>query len=181
MIFVDTSFWVALRNRKDKHHKEAFNLLQARGNETLVTTNHVRGESWTYLRRKAGHQSAVDFLDSVEQSPRIDVSVVAPELEDAALRWLRRHDEREYSFVDATSFVFMKSRKIDETFAFDGDFAAAGFTEVRLGRQSRRVELERIAGRPSVDELVQRIRERGPIDLGVPSQDLVRELRETGE
>ncbi len=54
------------------------------------------------------------------------------ESEEEALRWLRRHDEREYSFVDATSFVLMRSLRIREAFAFDGDFGAAGFTELRL-------------------------------------------------
>jgi len=47
------------------------------------------------------------------------------------LRWLRERDEREYSFVDATSFTVMRSLRIREAFAFDGDFAAAGFTELR--------------------------------------------------
>jgi predicted nucleic acid-binding protein len=47
------------------------------------------------------------------------------------LRWLRERDEREYSFVDATSFTVMRSLRIREAFAFDGDLAAAGFTEVR--------------------------------------------------
>ncbi len=42
-----------------------------------------------------------------------------------------RHDEREYSFVDATSFAYMGARRIAEALAFDGDFAAAGFTELR--------------------------------------------------
>jgi uncharacterized protein len=134
MIFVDTSFWVALRNKKDQHHQEAIELLQARGNDSLVTTNHVRGESWTYLRRKAGHQSAVDFLDALEQSPRITVTLVSPELEASAIKWLRRHDEREYSFVDGTSFSFMKQQRIAEALAFDNDFSAAGFTELRVPR-----------------------------------------------
>jgi len=35
-------------------------------------------------------------------------------IEDEALRWLRRHDEREYSFVDATSFAFMWAKGISE-------------------------------------------------------------------
>ena len=48
-----------------------------------------------------------------------------------ALRWLRQHDEREYSFVDATSFALMRSLRIREALAFDGDFAAAGFIELR--------------------------------------------------
>ena len=47
------------------------------------------------------------------------------------MRWLRERDEREYSFVDATSFALMRSLKIREALAFDGDFAAAGFTELR--------------------------------------------------
>jgi predicted nucleic acid-binding protein len=51
-------------------------------------------------------------------------------LEDEALRWLRRHDEREYLFVEATSFAVMRSRRVREALAFDGDFAA-GFTELR--------------------------------------------------
>ena len=53
------------------------------------------------------------------------------DVERDALRWLRRHDEREYSFVDATSFALMRRRRIDKALAFDGDFAAAGFAELR--------------------------------------------------
>ena len=53
-------------------------------------------------------------------------------LEREAIAWLRRHDERDYSFVDATSFALMRSLRIREALAFDGDFAAAGFTELRL-------------------------------------------------
>lgn len=56
---------------------------------------------------------------------------MSKEHEDDALRWLRKHDEREYSFVDATSFAYMRAKGIQEALAFDGDFAAAGFTELR--------------------------------------------------
>ena len=48
-----------------------------------------------------------------------------------ALAWLRRHDERAYSFVDATSFAVMRRARLLEALAFDGDFSAAGFVEVR--------------------------------------------------
>ena len=131
MIFVDTSFWIALRNRRDPHHEEAEALLRQFSDAALVTSNHVRGETWTYLRRRAGHGAAVGFLDAVERSPRIRVLVVDAKQEDEALRWLRRHDEREYSFVDATSFALMRTSKIRQALAFDGDFTAAGFIELR--------------------------------------------------
>jgi len=127
VIFVDTSFWVALRNRRDGNHAPAEELLRQRASTALVTTNHVRGETWTYLRRRAGHRAAVDFLEVVERSPRIRVTHVGQDLETEALRWLRRRDDREYSFVDATSFALMRSLRIGEALTFDQDFAAAGF------------------------------------------------------
>jgi predicted nucleic acid-binding protein len=94
--FVDTSFWVAYRYRRDDHYAEA-----------------------------------VGFLDAVEASPRLSIVEVDPATKAAALTWLRRHDERDYSFVDATSFEVMRRQRIREALAFDGDFAAAGFSELR--------------------------------------------------
>ena len=131
MIFVDTSFWVAARQHKDAHHAEAIALSERFGGERLVTSNHVRGETWTFLRRKEGHRTAVAFLDALSRTALVEVVFVNETLEEQALRWLRRHDEREYSFVDATSFTLMRSLKIRNALAFDGDFAAAGFTELR--------------------------------------------------
>jgi len=103
----------------------------AYGNDSLVTSNHVRGETWTFLRRRYGHGAAVGFLERLDRSSRLRLTFVPEELEAEALRWLRRHDEREYSFVDATSFALMRSLRIKQALTFDGDFAAAGFTELR--------------------------------------------------
>jgi len=79
----------------------------------------------------AGHGVAVEFLDALARSPRVEVVHVPEEAEEKALSWLRRHDEREYSFVDATSFVTMRAERIRSAFSFDGDFSAAGFVELR--------------------------------------------------
>lgn len=73
----------------------------------------------------------MDFVDSLERSPRVRVLFVSSELEEDAVRWLRARDEREYSFVDATSFAVMRRSKVREALAFDGDFSAAGFRELR--------------------------------------------------
>lgn len=131
MIFVDTSFWVALRNRNDANHEPAVALAERTAGASLLTTNHVRAETWTYLRRKAGHASAVGFLDAVEGADRLHVAFVSAEQEEAASRWLRAHDERAYSFVDATSFAVMKAMRVREALTFDADFSAAGFTPLQ--------------------------------------------------
>jgi predicted nucleic acid-binding protein len=131
VIFVDTSFWVALRLRRDGRHDDALGLLDAHAGSSLVTTNHVRGESWTFLRARGGQRDGVAFLEMVDRTPRLEVALVGEALERESLSWLRRHDERPYSFVDATSFALMRSLGIREALAFDGDFAAAGFVELR--------------------------------------------------
>lgn len=131
MVFVDSSFWIALAARRDAHHREAQALLEGSADAQLISSNHVRGETWTWLNRRLGHPVAVAFLDRLEHTSRVDVAFISEDLEHEALGWLRRRDEREYSFVDATSFALMRSLGIREAFAFDGDFAAAGFVELR--------------------------------------------------
>lgn len=97
-----------------------------------MTTNHVRGEAWTWVRRMASHGKATEMLDNLgDPGGHVSVNRVSEQMEVEALHWLRQHDEREYSFVDATSFAYMRAKGISEALAFDGDFAAAGFTELR--------------------------------------------------
>jgi predicted nucleic acid-binding protein len=131
VIFVDSSFWIALSDRRDGRHKQAAALLDTHHDALLVTTNHVRGETWTFLRKRHGHHAAVRFLDTTEKTAFLRIVPASEEVEQEAWSWLRRHDERAYSFVDATSFALMRARRIREALAFDGDFAAAGFTELR--------------------------------------------------
>ncbi len=135
MKFADTSWWVAWALPGDRRHGDALAVLRHVGRgERILTTNGIVGETWTFLRRKDGHRAAVAFLDrveSLEEQARLVVHRISAEQEGDACRWLRKRDEREYSFVDATSFRVMHDRRLTEALAFDGDFAAAGFVELR--------------------------------------------------
>ena len=130
MRLADTSFFIALAAARDRHHLEAVTLWEAE-QEAVLVTNHVAGETWTFLRRRPGHHAAMAAL-AVFRSERVHLWQVDARQEAEAWRWLARHDERPYSFVDATSFAVMRSRRIREALAFDADFTAAGFREVRL-------------------------------------------------
>ena len=129
---MDTSFWAALRNARDDRRQQALALWRRHGDRPLLTTNHIVGETWTLLRRRADHGRAVQFLDTLDASPRVEVRQVAPRYELEALGWLRRHEERMYSFVDATSFAVMRALRLTQALAFADDFSAAGFEELRI-------------------------------------------------
>ena len=130
MRFVDTSFWVGLHLSRDAHFDDARALWRDR-RQDLLTTNLALGETWTFLRRRVGHHVARTFVELAEQSTRLTIHRVDEATEREAWEWLRRHDERVYSFVNATSFAVMRRLGVLEALAFDGDFSAAGFVEVR--------------------------------------------------
>jgi len=130
MTFVDTSFWVALQFRDDANHRTA-RTLWARPREAMLTTNHVMGETWTFLRRRLGFHPALEFFKAATRIAALTMIHVEDAAEREAWNWLARHDERSYSFVDSTSFAVMRRRRVREALAFDGDFSAAGFVELR--------------------------------------------------
>jgi predicted nucleic acid-binding protein len=131
VIFVDTSFWVALALEPDTRHADALALFEAHAKTPLATSNLVLGEVWTFICSRFVHRVAVSVLDRLENTARLNVLRIAEDDERDAWAWLRRRDERTYSFVDATSFVVMRRLAIREAFAFDQDFTAAGFVALR--------------------------------------------------
>lgn len=137
MKFADTGWWVAWALPGDARHAHALGMLERLGrSEQILTTNLVAGETWTFLRRKDSHRTALAFLDRLQtltSAERLVVHRVSEDQEADAWEWLRKHDEREYSYVDATSFRVMRDRRLREALAFDRDFAAAGFVEVPTG------------------------------------------------
>lgn len=134
MKFADTSWWAAWFLPGDSRHREAVRMTDRVGdNEQILTTNLVLGETWTLLRRRCGHQAALEFLDRADRQKsagKLVVHAVTPAEEEKAWQRLRRHNERAYSFVDATSFEVMRARRLREALAFDQDFPAAGFVLV---------------------------------------------------
>ncbi|MGQ0678094.1 MAG: type II toxin-antitoxin system VapC family toxin [Actinomycetota bacterium] len=133
MIFVDTSFWYALQVAGDANSQVASQLLSRHASQRpLVTSDRVCEETWTLLQRRRGHRAAVAFADAL-RSPQTRVSTrrIDGVMADEAWVWLRRRDDREFSFVDASSFALMRGLGMTDVLAFDGDFTAAGFVELR--------------------------------------------------
>ncbi len=125
---MDTGAWVALAVVDDAHHLEASRVYPGLLKEReLITTNLVVAETYILLRKTAGHEAAVSFLEMIEASPRIHKVYSTPKLEDEALKILKRFSDQDFSFTDAVSFVVMQRERIEEAFAFDHHFLVMGF------------------------------------------------------
>lgn len=134
-VFVDTSAWVALADKADERHNSAgtaFYVVFHRW-QFLVTTNLVIGESFNLIRQRLGVGAGLTFLDLLQRSPRLIRVQSDINAELHAADWLRRHPEQNISFVDAVSFAVMRERGVTHAFAFDPNFAAAGFSLIPTG------------------------------------------------
>lgn len=131
-IFVDTGAWFATQVVDDARHEEAAGAL--RGlialPIVLVTTNHVVGETYTLLRVTRGYDACRRFLESLDETTRLEKVFVSQDLERRAFGLLARYRGHDFSFVDATSFAVMRAERIRHAFAFDSHFATAGFLRV---------------------------------------------------
>lgn len=133
-IFVDTGAWFAVQAQDDEWHRDAVRTFRSvlGGPHVVITTNHVIGETYTLLRVVRGHAEATRFLDRLDDTRRLQRVFVSEDIESRAYHLLRRYPDQDFSFVDATSFVVMRSERIRHAFAFDQHFATAGFVRIPI-------------------------------------------------
>jgi predicted nucleic acid-binding protein len=129
-VFVDTSAFVALANKKDKNHASARRCLRflARNRRPLITSTDIADEVVTLVRMRVGHRIAVEVGDAIFESRWCRLLEIDSALRERAWTLFRRFDDQTFSLTDCTSFALMQSLGVDDAFTFDRkDFTAAGF------------------------------------------------------
>lgn len=130
---MDTSAFLAIKNRRDTLHNDAVTikgrLLDA--GAWLLTTDYVLDESYTIIRLRAGHRVAVEFGEELRASRLVRIEHLTPDAIEEAWILFKRFKDKEFSFTDCTSFALMRRLGLREALAFDGRFTQAGFLELR--------------------------------------------------
>ncbi len=131
-VFLDTSAWLAVLDKDDAHHSRAVEVYRRllESQTTFVTTILVLAETQVLLRRKGGHEKALQFITTANQSPRIEIVYPNARSEVDAKQILRQFTDQDFSLTDAISFAWMQTAHIKEAFTYDSHFAAAGYTMI---------------------------------------------------
>jgi len=127
-VFVDTSAFVALRNAAEAEHEQARAALAGLLAEgaALFTSNYVFAETYTALLVRVGRAEAIEWGRRFRASGAIELVRVEGEIEDGAWEILERHADKQWSYVDATSFALIERDGGGEAFAFDAHFSQRG-------------------------------------------------------
>jgi predicted nucleic acid-binding protein len=127
VIFVDTSAIYAWADAADPNHERAVRRLQAilHDEQELLTHNYVLVESVALVQSRLGLAAALKLS---KDGARFAIEWVDADLHAAAVHAMGKSRARRVSLVDHVSFLVMQRRRVTTAFAFDADFAAAGFT-----------------------------------------------------
>ncbi len=118
-----------LVDRAARHHAEAAGVLRRlTGAKTrLVTTSLVVVELQRLTLVKANRHAAQSAVARLLSTPRVEmVHPTEPDL-TAGLEWIDRFADHDFTLTDAISFAVMERLAIHDAFAYDRDFAIAGF------------------------------------------------------
>lgn len=134
--FVDTSFFVARFNLRDRHHAAAAAFLrEQQGSDAeplrLVLSDYVFDETVTTLLMRSGrHEVAVRAGRAIADSDSLKMIHVEPPMFEAAWALFQERGDKRWSFTDCTSFVLMEELDIRRALTFGRNFREAGFASL---------------------------------------------------
>lgn len=130
-LFADSSAFIALAKTNDDNHRRAREFFENLPMPfRIVTSDYILDETATRLRDSLGADKAVVFCEKILASGLHQVVFVDRKIFCAALGKMRKMADQALSFTDCTSFVLMEQNRLKTAFAFDEDFARAGFEMV---------------------------------------------------
>ncbi len=130
-IFVDSSAWINLINKKERHYADAVAFHKSLNPLTLrITSWGIVSETFTWLRYHIGYQEASRWLmlkESLEQQGFLQAVFPDAQMEVEVRKVIDRFQDQDISYIDAFTIALVRSRSdIDAVFAFDHHMAFAG-------------------------------------------------------
>lgn len=129
-IFLDASFWIAYRDKRQEHHELAVRIFsrEFRPGLLLVTTLPVICEVHAFFSRGRAHKRMV--LDDFFGNPVVTIAEISPKDQQEALWLLQEQGDKSFSLCDALSSVVMKRLQVRQVMAFDDHFRQVGEFDV---------------------------------------------------
>jgi uncharacterized protein len=120
MIFLDSSFVIALADADDQYHDQAVKILPAIEAERLIS-DLVISESVTAVGARLGSKAARDVFENLAYDSATKTVFSSKRLYERALSVYTKYDGG-LSFADSVSVRLMYDQKIKQIVSFDSDF-----------------------------------------------------------
>lgn len=129
LIFIDTSYLIAILDPKDDRHNRAQEVSKSLGNFKAVTSEMVLTELLNYFSAKGKNfrQLGLRVTDQLKSDINVEViSQTAKQFEQACQLYRQRMD-KEYSLTDCASMLIMQEKGMKNVLTHDKHFQQEGF------------------------------------------------------
>ncbi len=126
MIFLDTSYFVALAMGRDALHTRAA-AWSAHAPGPFLTTEYVLWGLMNLLSASTNRAKAHTMLRCIEGSASIEIAWAASESFRLGLAMHAERLDKSWSLTDCISFALMRQREITDALTYDHHFEQAGF------------------------------------------------------
>jgi predicted nucleic acid-binding protein len=132
-VYLDSGIFIAFLDRSDRHHAAAERLF-ADPPRRWYTSLAVVSETYGWFLHRMGEDAARTFRLALGELPRLEFLPLGIEHHTAVLATLERLRGHKLTYVDASSLVFLRQRRIGEVWGTDRDLAIEGARVVPLAR-----------------------------------------------
>ncbi len=131
-VFVDTSAYFVLVNRRDTSHSNASTMMirLVAERRRLFTTNFTLAELHALVLTRINRTVAARVLTEIDASQATTVVRVSVRDEQRARAIIARYSDKDFSLNDAIFFAVMERLRISYAFSLDHNFAQYGWTLV---------------------------------------------------
>lgn len=131
MIFLDTSYVIALADAQDQWHGRARDWSNAAPGK-LLTTEYVLWECVNYFSSPIDRPKAAAIADYLRTDKSIEFISASPQLLEEGLQLHAGRSDKFWSLTDCVSFVLMQRLGIRAALSTDQHFEQAGFEVLLL-------------------------------------------------
>lgn len=126
-LFLDSSAVYAFVDKDDDEGRNIEHFLKEK-RLPLVTTNFIFAEALSLITKRLGKKIGEQTGEALLDSQFIRLVYLEENLQREAWKFYKKYKDKDFDFIDATSFVFCLKRGIKEVITLDKHFAQIGFT-----------------------------------------------------
>jgi len=129
-VFVDTSALIAIGNKRDIFHCQAFGVKDdlKQSKRDFITTSAILLEFGNAFSPVSLKSSAIKLIEAVRQSKKWKSIFIEEKLLNRGFELYRQMKDKEWGLVDCISIIVARDMGITEIFTTDHHFEQAGFT-----------------------------------------------------
>ncbi|HLB72039.1 MAG: PIN domain-containing protein [Candidatus Methanoperedens sp.] len=132
-IYLDTGFFIALSDARDKNHTRAKMYLkkQVQSGARFVTGRNVVVEYIDGVTKRVSKIKAIEELENILSSKLLVIEPVIEQDWDKAIMFFKKYNDQQIDLTDCLSFAVMERLEMNTALTFDNDFKIHGF-EVQI-------------------------------------------------